>query len=38
MNQTQQDEIDAAEAEPAEALSQIEVFKAHIEALKAKLP
>ena len=38
MNQTQQDEIDAAEVKLAEALAQIEVFKAHIEALKAALP
>ena len=38
INQTPQDEIDVAEAKLAEALEQIEVFKAHIAALKAALP
>jgi hypothetical protein len=38
MNQTPQDEIDVAEAKLADALEQIEVFRAHITALKAALP
>jgi hypothetical protein len=36
MSRTIQDEIDEAESKMAAALAQIELFKAHIDTLKAK--